>query len=169
MNHVVIGVDQSFTSSGVCVIDGGEATRLYTIKTSSENGDTFARANLVATKIATAIGEHGASLICLEGLAFSKFGNATRDLAGLQYAVIVLLRYKYNFEHIIIIPPNELKKFATGHGNASKDDMVGALPPHIDKNIRDQNYKKSTGLYDVTDAYWLARYAEAYAVKHHTK
>ena len=78
------------------------------------------------------------------------------DLAGLNY----MLRYKLldftkNFTNskFWIIPPTEIKKFATGKGNANKELMVTtfkAIYPKFDLPKVD----------DISDAFFMAQYAK---------
>jgi hypothetical protein len=83
-------------------------------------------------------------------------GNATRDLAGLQFSIITKIKFILQMDIEIIAPPT-LKKFATGSGRASKIDMINALPPEVYEHFtKEKKWKKSSGLTDVTDAYFLA-------------
>lgn len=155
-----IGIDQSFTSSGYVVMD--EQTNIVDfgrIVTSEKNGDIFDRAHVTASVIGTLYLAHLPQYVGLEGLAFSKMGDATRDLAGLQFTIVNHLRYtiKCPREKIIIVSPNEVKKFATGKGNSKKEAMVDSLPTDVVKLFEQRNYKKTTGLTDITDAYWITR------------
>lgn len=156
---VVIGIDQSYTSTGVCVMtDDKEVLELYTMRTPVTVGDVFARADAVSNKLAAVVTKYTPIGIGLEGLAFAMTGSATRDLAGLQFTVVNKLRYAYGFHNIVIPSPNTVKKLATGKGNAKKDALYDALPDDIKKRIEASNYRKTTGMYDVTDAYWIAVY-----------
>lgn len=159
----ILGIDQSYTSSGFCVVDeSGVVLDIGTIKTSADkDGDIFDRAALVAKKLIELSDIHDPLRIGMEGLAFAKFGNATRDLAGLQFVLITQLRAAKYGDKMEIVSPNLLKKFATTKGNASKDEMVSFLPPAVRAMIDEKKLKKSTGLYDCTDAYWLAMYTRA--------
>lgn len=126
-----------------------------TIKTVGE--DIFLRARQVAQELETIVNQqHNLQTIGIEGLAFSKFGNATRDLAGLQFVIMNTLRHELG-QDVKIVSPNALKKFATGSGKAKKQEMVDFLPQHV-LDLFKQQYKKSNGLYDVADAYWIAKY-----------
>lgn len=164
--YYILGIDQSYTSSGYCVIDESKAViDIGTIKTAKDvDGDIYDRAATVARKLIELADKHGPMRIGMEGLAFAKFGNATRDLAGLQFVLITQFRTNSKYgSSIEIVSPNLLKKFATDKGNASKDEMAAALPPEVRALIDEKKLKKSTGLYDCTDAYWLAQYTlEAY-------
>lgn len=158
----VIGIDQSYTSTGYTVIDKNSLLEFGTIKTrKSDDTDVFERAYKVTNQIIEIVNKYKPERIGIEGLAFAKFGNATRDLAGLQWVIVTRLRYELGFTNtkLVIVPPNQLKKTATDSGSASKDDMVKALPSDVYQRISDANYKKTTGLYDITDAYWIAQYA----------
>lgn len=156
-----IGIDQSYTSSGYCVIDeSGSVIELGTVKTSSkDNGDIYNRSYVVATALAELVEKYNPEYFGIEGLAFSMMGNATRDLAGLQFVIITQFRHNTKYgNNMVIVSPNLLKKFATGSGKAKKQDMVNALPKDVLMMIEEKKYKKSTGLYDVADAYFIAMY-----------
>lgn len=147
-----IGIDQSFTSTAMYVQDG-DKNPIITMS-SDKNEDIFQRALHIASTIVQFAVEYQPEQIRIEGLAFGGFGNATRDLAGLQMLIIVKLR-EAGFNPTIV-PPTTLKKFATTKGNASKEDMLNSLPQAIKDRVA--GYKKAKGLYDVVDAYWLAQY-----------
>lgn len=160
---IVIGIDQSYNSTGICVLNDDMAVlELYTIKTPASVGDIFDRAEAVATAVAELTIKYMPIGIGLEGLAFAMMGDATRDLAGLQFIIVNKLRYAYDYKRIVIPTPNTVKKLATGKGNSKKEALYDALPEDVKKRIEANNYKKTTGMYDVTDAYWIA----VYTLKH---
>lgn len=156
-----VGIDQSYTSSGYCVVDeSGAVIALGTVKTSLKNdGDIYKRAQTVATNLEELVKQYDPFMCGIEGLAFGMRGDATRDLAGLQFVIITQFRRETNYgDNMVIVSPNALKKFATTKGKASKQEMVDALPKDVLEAILEKNYKKTTGLYDVTDAYFIAMY-----------
>ena len=55
-----------------------------------------------------------------------------------------------------IITPGTVKKQATGDGKAQKPAIFAALPSEFRTKIVDAGYKKTTGMYDIADAYWIA-------------
>ena len=120
--------------------------------------DIFERAYDITSHIVDLVRIHKPDLIALEGLAFSKFGNATRDLAGLQFTIVTTLRHVLH-ERVMIIPPNTVKKRATGKGNAKKEELYAVLPEGIKQYFLDLGAKKTKGLYDLTDAYWIGQAA----------
>jgi Holliday junction resolvasome RuvABC endonuclease subunit len=165
----VIGIDQSYKSAGVCIMDETFTVKdMYTIKTDKTQGDVFYRANIIAQAVAGIVKQYDPVFLGLEGLAFAKFGDATRDLAGLQFTIVNTLRYSYKFDKIVIPTPNEVKKYATGKGNADKEAVYDALPEDIRKTLEEKNYRKTTGLYDIADAYWIAKYALEFYQKRRT-
>lgn len=155
--HLTLGFDQSYTNSGFCVIDGtGNVLDFGTFK-SSKLMDVYDRASQIATFIIGKVEQHKISGVNLEGLAFGIRGDATRDLAGLLFTLVTTLRAKTAVQ-IQIIPPTTLKKFATGTGKSDKSVMISSVPTDILEKFTDANFKKTTGLADVCDAYWLAKY-----------
>lgn len=156
-----VGFDQSYTSSGYCVVDeSGTVIALGTVKTSIKtDGDIYNRAQLVATGLEAVVKDYNPYQCGIEGLAFGMRGDATRDLAGLQYVIITHFRRETNYgDNMVIISPNAVKKFATTSGKAKKEQMVAALPKYVLDLIEEKKYKKTTGLYDVADAYFIAMY-----------
>jgi Holliday junction resolvasome RuvABC endonuclease subunit len=150
---VVIGIDQSYNSTGVCILDENKnVVDLFKIVTPPSVGDIFARAHTLATTLGGLVGTYMPIGIGLEGLAFAMTGDATRDLAGLQFVIVNTLRYEYDYNRIVIPSPNTVKKLATGKGNSNKEALYSALPEEIRKRIEEKNYRKTTGMYDVTDA-----------------
>lgn len=92
--------------------------------------------------------------ISIEGLSNSSFGQATRDLAGLQFIILDTL-VEAGYKDIEIVAPKRLKKFATGNGNASKQMMIEKLPQCFLDKFKQQKLTKKKHE-DLADAYWLA-------------
>lgn len=154
----ILAIDQSYTSCGIVVLNNGDMTyceRFVTDKTK----DVFERAWELVEQLRAIALNCKPDVIALEGLAFAKNGNATRDLAGLQFAIITTLRFIDEY-HVVIVPPNTVKKTATGKGNASKDEMVDELPHGVRQEFDALGVKKTTGLQDLSDAYWIGKAAE---------
>lgn len=151
----ILSIDQSYTNTGYCVLDETEMLDCGLIS-SSKDDDIFKRAFNIAYQLVTLADSHQPTILALEGLAFSMRGNATRDLAGLQFTIVNALRI--NGYPVTIVPPNVVKKTATGKGNAKKEVLLEALPEqiryHFEENV---GAKKSRGLYDLTDAYWIGK------------
>jgi Holliday junction resolvasome RuvABC endonuclease subunit len=154
----VLGIDQSFTSTGVVFLEENDIIMADRIR-ATKGTDRFDQAFEITYRIRELCLEYKPEEVGLEGLAFAKFGNVTRDLSGLQFVIVVYLRRILKMDlNIEIVPPTTLKKFATGRGNAKKEEMYACLPEEAKILFENHRYKKTTGLYDVTDAYFLAKY-----------
>lgn len=156
---ITMGVDQSYTSSGFCIVDGNSnhVTDFGTFTTSKEL-DVYDRANLVADFIIDKAVACGVGHISIEGLAFGIRGDATRDLAGLLFTIVGNVRRRAPHIGLTIIAPTSLKKFATGTGKSDKAAMIAAVPQTTLDRFVEAKYKKTTGLADIVDAYWLAHF-----------
>jgi len=156
---IVMGLDQSYTSTGVCVFsDDGELIHHCVIRSEKNEAvehDKIRRAVDISDEIARITTDMNVDVVSIEGLSFGgNVGNTSRDLAGLQYLIVSkLLNCGCDVK---ITPPKQIKKFATGSGNASKIEMFEALPEKVKERI--EIYKKTKGRYDVTDAYWIGKY-----------
>lgn len=91
--------------------------------------------------------------IVMEGVSYgSKMRTVSIfDLAGLNYMIRQRI-LKHDDMMLAIVPPSEIKKFATGNGNCNKEAMIalfGATHPGFELPKLD----------DVADAYFMASYA----------
>lgn len=170
-NYVVMGIDQSLSSTGIYCLKNFKPYKCEVIRTSAEPKKTpkqayvsenvYKRIAYIATHIRVSILDFEVDHVAIEGLGFAAKGNQTRTLAGLQHVIINEL-VSLNMTHGLtweIVPPNTLKKFATGHGKASKDDMLSFM---MDYDPTEWAYlkdiPKSHGREDLVDAFWLAHY-----------
>lgn len=154
----ILGIDQSFTSSGFTIInEKEEVIEFGVIRTTKEDGDVFTRARIVTDKLKIIALIHDVELIGIEGLAFGGFGNATRDLAGLQFIIVDSFRPL----ELLITAPTAVKKLAMNGDKVKKvqkQDLYDHLPDDIKTRLRDAGLKKTKGLFDVVDSYWIAVY-----------
>ena len=154
----ILAVDQSFTNSGIVVMKDSQMLHCETFKTDKAK-DIYTRTWNIVQKIEQVFDEYKPDIIALESLSFSSNGNATRDLAGLQYSAITYFRFIREVE-VEIVHIGTIKKFATGFGNAKKIVLLEHLPIDVRKTFDELGVKKTTGLLDLTDAYWLGRTLE---------
>lgn len=156
-----LGIDQSYTSSGIVIMDDDNVLVHSEIYKTDKEQDVFTRAWNISEKAVALIKEYGVESVSIEGLAFGSVNaNATRDLAGLQFLIVSKVRIVQGIP-IEIIAPTSLKKFATTSGKATKKDMIAALPGTVLEHFKSQGFRVTTGLADLTDAYFLAQFARA--------
>ena len=163
---VVLGIDQSLTSTGWTVLEDGEVIASGIIS-SSPKDNVYERINYVSESLVDVFSEYVPEIIVLEGLPFMSRSNVTRDLAGLLHVCVNSLGVWDCLDTTLhIVPPTKLKKFATGSGKHlkvsgenAKEPMFQALPPEV--RNRFGKVPKSKGRYDLADSYWLAKYGES--------
>lgn len=165
---IVFGIDQSYTHTGVCLLHRGGLKDVVVIDSDKER-DMYTRSTTIAESAINWMNNKLVEfdtrdvLVVMEGLSFGTFkANATRDLAGLQYVMHHEIRRNIplNISPIIILPPTQVKKFATGSGKASKKEMFDCMDVD-DRKIIEQKYNTiNKGKYDLADAYWIGRLGE---------
>lgn len=104
--------------------------------------------------------------VCMEGISYqSAQTKSIMDLAGLNYIIRYdLLRYfksvKESIELIneyklIIAPPGEIKKFASGNGSAKKEIMIKLF------ETTHPNLYLIPKIDDIADSYWMSEYVKS--------
>lgn len=160
---LTLGVDQSLTSTGLVFLqDGVLKNESFAMRlTSNKDHNQYQRVMEICNAFGDIMDKSKPDRVVFEGLAFGAKGNSVRVLAGVQFGLVVeCLRRGYEVNsNLFIVTPNAVKKFATGVGNANKDAMFKALPNDVRETLL-KVAKKTTGLYDVTDAYWIAKFKE---------
>ena len=145
---VILGLDLSLTSTGIVLVDenGSIAVRRLQPKIRGLDRLDFI-AQTVATTTSPVLG-YGVGLVVLEGPAFGAKGSAYHQLAGLWW----LVRHRlWNLEiPVAEASPSEVKKYATGKGNAGKDEVLAAAVRRFPDIAADQLNN------DIADALWLA-------------
>jgi Holliday junction resolvasome RuvABC endonuclease subunit len=156
-----LGIDQSFSSTGTVILDEESNIIDVSIISSPKTVDFFERAWIISQELNNLIYKYKPSHIALEGLAFGGMGNATRQLSGLQYTIINSFRKDPNILiDCLIIPPTTVKKFATTKGSSKKEELYNCLPDYAKDRFTEMGLKKTKGLYDCVDAFWISKYLQ---------
>lgn len=154
---IILGIDQSFTKTGIVLLDDVNDNIVFaTCISSSKDDDIFKRAYDVAGSISKIALQYKPDSIMMEGLAFGATGNAARDLCGLQFVIATKLKYDLSFE-LNVVSPRTVKKLACGDGSAKKGNVLEGLPPLVLSYFLSLGFRKTTGLTDLADAYWIAK------------
>lgn len=132
-----MGLDLSLTSTGCCNIKGD----CYSLKPSYKGAERLEWFADTFDALSTA--PNRPDLVVLEGYAYGRV-NKAHELGELGGVVrLALWRAGIPF---VVVPPSTLKKYATGKGNASKDQVLIAAVKRsgIEFNNNDE-----------ADAWWL--------------
>lgn len=151
---IILGLDQSFTCSGIVILNDDGLVHCEKF-VSDKTLNIYERTWQILSHLKEIAQKYQPDFVAIEGLAFASVGNATRDLAGLQFAIISNLCYNDGFL-FRVAPPTTVKKQATGKGRVDKMELVEALPPPVREAFDAIGVKKTTGLRDLADAYWIA-------------
>lgn len=105
----------------------------------------------------------GCEQICIEGYAYSALSNRVFQIAENTG----LLKYKL-FQigiPVTVVPPTEVKKFATGKGNADKNSMYSYFQTETNALLKEQFYPMADGpkeitspISDIADSYFICKY-----------
>lgn len=102
--------------------------------------------------------------VCMEGVSYQSSNTSSIiELAGLNYIIRYdLIRYfnggvtealqAYNTFELVVSPPAEIKKFASGNGAAKKEVMVGLF------EASHPNLYLIPKIDDIADSYWMSEY-----------
>ena len=155
---MIIGIDQSFKNNAFCIFNNlGELVDFDVIKSKKVTDDTSYEERIleITEALFEKLERHNIRHISLEGLSMAKNSITARPLAGLFYYLCI--EFKKRGISYSVIPPTTVKKFAV-KGNAKKEEMFEVLPQDIKEQFLERGFKKTTGLFDLTDAYFIGKY-----------
>jgi len=148
MDKIFVGIDPSYNSTGLIVLDQtGKIIEQKNFST-SKNKEIEERIIEFEENISFVPMIINLESVFIEGPSFSSTGKYMLQMGALHYFLrIFLFKNKVNYK---VIAPGTLKKFITGNGNAKKDLILL------------KTYKKwgvEFQINDLADAYGLARMA----------
>jgi crossover junction endodeoxyribonuclease RuvC len=127
---LVAGVDLSLTSTGVATVwappeAGG---RLKRVESKGAKGATLAQRCIRLDRLARAITDEAgrADLVVIEAPAYSRTVGSMHDRSGLWWLVIHILTEDYACT-VVEVAPTARARYATGRGNAGKDQVLAAV------------------------------------------
>ena len=133
----IIGLDLSLTAPGwyFCDVCGSAANAQC--GTWQPQGRGLDRMDWICRKVLRLIPEHDDARVIIEGFAFGAKGQAIYEIAGLGYIVRLALRYRG--VPVLEVAPAQLKKYATGKGNATKEIIIREVFRRWGFEARDNN------------------------------
>lgn len=122
---MIIGIDFSLTATGVCAITDGEAE---CVTIGSKREETWWEFPDRVEGIAAGVHEWagGGGSLVIESPAFAARSSSLDRMFGGWWLLARALRHR-GWEHPLLVSPNQVKKFATDNGNASKRDVERAV------------------------------------------
>jgi crossover junction endodeoxyribonuclease RuvC len=136
----VVGLDLSLTSTGVAVAtqDGAITDRIISKPTPKATlADRAVRIGLITARVVDFV--RGADLVVIESPTYATSTGSQHDRSGLWW--LVVNRLIAGTMPVVEISPTTRCRYATGRGNASKDDVLSAVIrryPHVDVNGNDE-------------------------------
>lgn len=182
MTHAnVLGIDYSMSCPALCLTNG--TTHQWWVNyrlsgkpyvelpdvvwnASTTEGDVPRYIELAEWAIAV-VAVHHPTLIILEDYAFGAHGRITQ-LSENAGTLKVKLHEKFPHIPLRLVAPTTMKKFATGRGIATKDDIWAAfikrepLRESWAKQCHPKASKISSPVADIADSYFLAHYGAAH-------
>jgi crossover junction endodeoxyribonuclease RuvC len=158
---LIIGIDPSLTATGIVVLRDGKVELAEKTKNRPELG-TIERVRLIRERIIditeNLIDEEewqAPDLIVIEGFSYGSKGRSVFDIAYLGWRIREDLERLRTDDGIpwLEVPPSQLKKFATGQGNANKEIILQQVYKRWGYETHDNN---------IADAYVLAQIGRAY-------
>lgn len=122
----VVGIDLSLTATGIAHAYTGAAV-VETITSIGKAGATLADRAARLDHLTTTILENlgNAQLVVIEGPAYSRSNPGMHDRSGLWWLVVDALRHRAY--PTAVVTPTGRAKYATGKGNAGKDQVLLAV------------------------------------------
>lgn len=157
----LMSIDQSLSCSGVMIWVNGVVVQALTIKTPTSL-TVIERIADITEELEVIINEYNVTDVVIESLPYGLNSTSVRPLAGLYYCIAKMCReLGVNFDEANV---TAVKKFATGSGRAKKPEMIEAAKladPKLFQKITDSGVKKTTGLADLADSYFIGAYHRA--------
>jgi crossover junction endodeoxyribonuclease RuvC len=159
-----LGIDQSLQSPGLAIVDEqGKAIQVSHLSVSEKKRGVERLATIVAwvtTNVRLSIAQQGCLVAqgCLEGYSVNS-SNRPYDLGEISGAIRVALYQELGLV-LTVVEPTRLKKFATGKGIATKEEVIHAV---------NTEWKASLHQTDEADAYVLAQIAKAMSTQSFTR
>jgi crossover junction endodeoxyribonuclease RuvC len=141
--HTVVGIDLSLTSTGIAIITNGVATTQRVNSKGKKDATLEQRMtrlhNLALTIASDIVWKAHPTLVVIESPAYSRTMGSMHDRSGLWWMTLDLID---SLELTVVeVTSGGRCKYATGKGNAAKDDVLSAVVrryPDVDVNGNDE-------------------------------
>lgn len=155
---VYMSIDQSLNCSGVFVWLEDGSYEHFLIKPKNKGAEPLIKIRDTIMFLKRLVNRFDVQHIVIESLPYGVNSTSVRPLAALYFFIHnMCIDMDITFSEAIV---TSIKKFATGKGNAKKDDMVLAFQeqaPELYKKLEDLKIRKTTGMRDLADAYFIGK------------
>ena len=132
MTATVVGIDLSLTNTGYakCQMAGGSFHwEVAGYRSTGKKGDSLSQRHMrlsdIDTSIAHAVDLDEPDLVVVEAPSFGSRYGSQHDRSGLWWMVVDGLIF--NGYPVATVPPTSRAKYATGKGNAGKDEVLASV------------------------------------------
>lgn len=156
---IIIGIDQSLSSSGYSIInEEGRLIDAHLITTSPKDGSQVNRVMAQGEAIEDILDKYTPDYVFIEEMPFSFKTGSVRVLAGIFFHLLTFVE-KRNIKYSSLPAPT-VKLFATGKGGSHDGDkkqvMIDALPDYVKNYFLKITNNKRKGLDDLADSFHIA-------------
>jgi len=137
---MILGIDFSLAATGVCAITDGEAECVTIGSKKEETWDRFpGRVNSIVDQIVEWAEPPADVTVVIESPAFTARSSSLDRMFGGWWLAVAELQHHLS-DPPLLVTPTQVKKFATGKGNAGKDEVILATARRFpDVDVRDNN------------------------------
>lgn len=116
----VLGIDPSLTSTGLALVEDGVVSELTRVRSKEKGHERIQEIVDAVEKLATP-----GTLVGIEGTAMNAKGSSVVQIFGL-WGVLTHALWFAGFPYYVVAPSGRCR-YATGKGNAHKDEVLAAV------------------------------------------
>ena len=178
---MIVGIDYSYTCPSLCLLSSSDIHWHIHYKKDGKSYPALPHVSATHTSctaeipryielanwVVSIVRTHNPTKIVLEDYAFGANGRLTQ-LSENAGTLKVKLFENFSDIPLYIVAPTRIKKFATGKGNATKDEVWAAfVQQYPDASpwpslCHPKATKIGSPLGDIADSYFMAKYGELY-------
>lgn len=150
---IFLGIDPSLTGTGLVRFrDPGRVQTVSTVDPKHHRG--IERLCVIKEAIEDLMDAEQASyIVAMEGYAYGTRGNHfdKGELGGVVKMMMLLAPQPVT---MLIVPPTNLKMYATGNGAAKKPEVQAAIENHLQREFKDDNQSDAAVLGCMAHTWW---------------
>lgn len=136
----IVGIDPSLSATGVAVVEDGDVSRIRVVglKRSSDSiAGRLERINRISERVLCEAAPPWPDLAVIEAPAYGSRTGSQHDRSGLWFAIVgVFVEFGVP---VVEVPPACRAKYATGRGNAPKDEVLASVVRRLAHTVANNN------------------------------